>query len=107
MKPAFEVGNTELPKVGGVVALTVTVVKLAQKSSAESINVKALPPISVTLEGIVTLANFGQFANAALPMLVTPEEIVALVKAVQAANALPPMLVTLVGIVTLVKPSQL
>jgi len=61
--------------------------------------VKALFPMEVTLEGIVTLGNEVQLSKALFPMEVTLAGIVTLVNEVQLLKALFPMEVTLEPIV--------
>ena len=82
---------------GGVVAKHVMLVRLSQPSNA-------LPPIQVTLSGIVMLVRLLQSSNAYYPKLVTLSGILMLVRLLQPRNALSPMLVTLLGMVYSVIP---
>ena len=78
--------------VGGVVALTVTEVRLIH-------SLKIPPPILVTLPGIVMEVRLVQPLNADDPMLVTLSGIVIEVRLIQSENVIDPMLVTLPKIV--------
>ena len=79
--------NVVLVIVGGVDASTVTDVTL----------LKALLPMLVTLDGIVTLVSPVHPENAELPMLVTPSGIVTLVSLVHPENVSPEISVTELG----------
>ena len=67
---------------------------------------KALPPIKVTLSGIIILVRLLQKAKAPSPIEVTPSGTFTFVKFEQPWKAPSPILVTLSGICTLVKLEQ-
>ena len=85
--------------------ILVTPVPIVTALSAEQ-SKKALPPISVTLSGMVIPVRFVQRANADCPILVTLLPIVTALSAEQSEKALPPISVTVSGIVTLVSFEQ-
>ena len=69
----FVSSNALLPNVGGVVALTVILVRLVQSEKAQL-------PILVTPLGISILVRLVQYWKALSPILVTPLGIVTLVR---------------------------
>jgi hypothetical protein len=66
----------------------------------------ALPPIEVTLDGMVMLVRLVQPLNALFSIEVTPAGMVMLVSLLQPENALLPIEVTLEGMVMLVRLVQ-